>query len=557
MAEEVNPELERFRNQWREEVTARTKTASTRDVPKPQAVARRNSKPSSSTIPLLPEKIVVGGREEDQDDYEAQGHHDLENRDHLYRLGEEGEGIHPSNAKLKEPRSALEHYEKAVERETEGSLGDSLKLYRKAYRLDAGVDKAYKNKHFPASSSASKPASSNPSNAAVTMPNPAHHSPDGPPKQKISELITSFATEIITGIPPLIESTLPPPCPIASIPSEILMEILLHTAIIDVSSFMRLAQVCKRLAYLTATEDQIWRRVCLGSEMGFPAMHYSFACTIEGDPLPPPEDEETVLGYLLSLAITESKSSEPSPIDFHFPLASTYPTYKHMFQHRPRIRFNGCYISTVNYVRPGASSPTQISWNTPVHIVTYYRYLRFFRDGTCISLLTTSEPGDVVHYLTKEHLHAHHAPGSTLPIAVMKTAVGGRWHLSPPSTSSDPLSSSSQPPPNPTGTPIPSLTKSPNPSNYNPLSPSSRTKPLCSTEDTEGNLTIETPGADPKYTYTLHLALRSTRTVAIKNNKLAWRGFWSYNRLTDDWAEFRLRNDRPFVWSRVRRWGNE
>ena len=35
----------------------------------------------------------------------------------------------------KEPRSALEHFEKAVEKEAEGSLGDSLDLYRKAYRV--------------------------------------------------------------------------------------------------------------------------------------------------------------------------------------------------------------------------------------------------------------------------------------------------------------------------------------------------------------------------------------------------------------------------------------
>jgi F-box protein 9 len=35
----------------------------------------------------------------------------------------------------REPRSALEHYEKAVERESQGSLGDSLNLYRKAFKV--------------------------------------------------------------------------------------------------------------------------------------------------------------------------------------------------------------------------------------------------------------------------------------------------------------------------------------------------------------------------------------------------------------------------------------
>ena len=61
-----------------------------------------------------------------------------------------------------------------------------------------------------------------------------------------------------------------------------------------------------------------------------------------------------------------------------------------MFRNRPRLRFGGVYISTVNYVRPGASLPNQqMTWSTPLHVVTYYRYLRFYRDGSCISLLTT------------------------------------------------------------------------------------------------------------------------------------------------------------------------
>lgn len=187
-----------------------------------------------------------------------------------------------------------------------------------------------------------------------------------------------------------------------------------------------------------------------------------------------------------------------------------------MFRSRPRLRFNGCYISTVNYIRPGASTPSQISWNTPVHIITYYRYLRFFRDGTCVSLLTTTEPVDVVHYLTKEHMHDRHGIGSALPSAVMRNALRGRWKLSPPLT-----------------------------------------RDAKGNVEPEGNLSIETEGVDPKYMYSMQLALRSGSKSpgATKNNKLVWRGFWSYNRLTDDWAEFGLKNDRAFFWSRVRSYG--
>jgi F-box protein 9 len=87
--------------------------------------------------------------------------------------------------------------------------------------------------------------------------------------------------------------------------------------------------------------------------------------------------------------------------------------------------------------------------------------------------------------------------------------------------------------------------------------------PLNNTEP-EGAIHIETEGVDAdKYVYKMHLGFRSpgaarggaTRVTNNNNNKLVWKGFWSYNRLTDDWAEFGLRNDRAFFWSRVRSYG--
>lgn len=35
------------------------------------------------------------------------------------------------------PGSALEHYERAAEKESEGKLGESLRLYRKAFRVNS------------------------------------------------------------------------------------------------------------------------------------------------------------------------------------------------------------------------------------------------------------------------------------------------------------------------------------------------------------------------------------------------------------------------------------
>lgn len=71
-----------------------------------------------------------------------------------------------------------------------------------------------------------------------------------------------------------------------------------------------------------------------------------------------------------------------------------------MYIERPRIRYDGVYISTCHYIRSGTSKTT---WNQPVHLVTYYRYLRFFTDGTVVKHVTTDEPAQVVKQLDQDH----------------------------------------------------------------------------------------------------------------------------------------------------------
>jgi F-box protein 9 len=404
--------------------------------------------------------------------------------------------------------------------------------------LDDGVQEKYKEKHFPPSyfkklkasqastlpgsvstSTAPAPAPKvqdpNPSNASVTVPSTAHHSLHGL-SAPLQILINSYSTTSILGEHPPTDLSPTPPCPISTIPEEIIVEILEHLAVKDIASFVRLAQVCKRLAYLVTTEDRVWKRLSLGREYGFAAMHYTYSCRVDGKPLNDEDEGGIILGTsTLSLSDTEETSAPtpepPSPAFLtQLLVPATYPTYRTLFRQRPRIRFNGCYISTVNYTRPGQASPTSSTWGSPIHIVTYFRYLRFLRDGTCISLLTTSEPGDVVPYLYIEHMHRNHG---ALPSVAMKDAVLGRWRMSGPEI------------------------------------PGSEEE-----GEKEGSLIIETAGATPKYLYKMVLSFGNAGRGA-KNNKLSWQGYWSYNRLTDDWGEFGLKNDRPYYWSRVRSYG--
>lgn len=291
-------------------------------------------------------------------------------------------------------------------------------------------------------------------------------------------------------------------------------------AVVDVASFARTSQACKRLAYLVMTEESIWRSVALESPSTFRSMLYRYVCDIDGKSLRNSDLERYLIDndddeYDERKAFAESlKSAYRTAVDdlTLSLLKTTYAnSWRQMFRTRPRIRFNGCYISTVNYTRSGASNTNTLSWGVPIHVVTYFRYLRFFRDGTIISLLTTHEPVDVVHHLTKDNLHEHH--GNVLPSAVMKDALRGRWRLTGPN--------------------------------------SGLLDPVTGMVEAEGDVLIETQGVTPKYTYVGRLAM-SHAGKSTRNNKLAWKSFRSYNRLTDDWAEFTLKNDKAYYWSRVK-----
>ena len=207
------------------------------------------------------------------------GYHDLDEKQTGRRL-DEGPGESSSS---RQPQTALEHYEKAVEREGQGSLGDSLNLYRKAFRMDSNVDKKYKSKHFPPSAFVKpSPQNPNPSNASATVPNTAHHSlPVLPPT--VAELISAFSGLAIEGEAAPTDLSPAPPCPISKIPEEILTQIMLYAAVTDIATLSRLALVCKRLAFLVLTEDSIWKKTVHGHEFGFPAMHYRYACTLSGE----------------------------------------------------------------------------------------------------------------------------------------------------------------------------------------------------------------------------------------------------------------------------------
>lgn len=67
-----------------------------------------------------------------------------------------------------------------------------------------------------------------------------------------------------------------------------------------------------------------------------------------------------------------------------------YNSWREMFLERPRVCFDGVYISKTSYIRRGEESLDGFyrAW----HEVEYYRYLRFFPDGQVIMLTTPEDP---------------------------------------------------------------------------------------------------------------------------------------------------------------------
>lgn len=129
---DANPELESFREQWRAEVRARKPVASSSH----QQTSANNghvgsSKKSAPPGPPRPATLLSSGKprvtesDESEDEVEPQAFDVPAPTKPAPQTAKENE----------EPVTALDHYERAVEKETQGSLGDSLMLYRRAFRV--------------------------------------------------------------------------------------------------------------------------------------------------------------------------------------------------------------------------------------------------------------------------------------------------------------------------------------------------------------------------------------------------------------------------------------
>lgn len=131
-------ELSRFRQQWKAEVTARQ----TRPVAaQPSTSAESPSPTSPGAKPRAPPRKLsrssaVAREISDGDHGAGPAASRPEPEPGAWERPASPTAVRgPSVSVPSAPGTALEHYERAVEKETQGSLGDSLSLYRKAFRV--------------------------------------------------------------------------------------------------------------------------------------------------------------------------------------------------------------------------------------------------------------------------------------------------------------------------------------------------------------------------------------------------------------------------------------
>lgn len=227
---------------------------------------------------------------------------------------------------------ATELFLRAVQEEQNGAVYEAIKFYRMAMQLVPDIE--FKINY-------SRPPDADRGGG--------NYMEDSDADGEIEDLLAYFEQQLTLELHPKIctpelEMT---QTHISALPREILMYIFrwVVSSEVDMRALEQLSLVCRGF-YICARDPEIWRSACL-----------------------------RVWGRNCTKVVP-------------------FKSWREMFLQRPRVRFDGVYISKTSYIRQGEESLDGFyrAW----HHVEYYRYLRFFPDGFVLMLTTPDEPLSVV-----------------------------------------------------------------------------------------------------------------------------------------------------------------
>ncbi|GME94014.1 unnamed protein product [[Candida] boidinii] len=140
----------------------------------------------------------------------------------------------------------------------------------------------------------------------------------------------------------------------------------------DLRNWLNFCLICKKNAYLGLYETISWREI---SEKIYLNQYYYNINNSNNREL----FNENQLNY-----------------EFNFKFNKNWLK---LLKEKPFIKFNGIYISCVNYQKEGGKAEFSSAWINPIKFITYYRYYKFFPNGKFLKLLTILEPSKIIFKL--------------------------------------------------------------------------------------------------------------------------------------------------------------
>ncbi|KXJ29333.1 F-box only protein 9 [Exaiptasia diaphana] len=240
---------------------------------------------------------------------------------------------------------AEKFYLKGVASEKNGFVYEAMLYYRKAVQLVPDIESRIKDFSVSSDEEEDDQEEHNEYNLQATIDNRV---------PEISALVDQFQTLALDGKHVCQKEFETRMTHISDIPVELLVYIFkwVVSTSLDFRSLEQLSMVCKGF-YLCARDRELWRLGCVriwGENCGLP---------------------------------TNWNNS-----------------WRWMFITKPHIWTQGVYISKTSYVRQGEQ--IQDLWS--LHLVTYYRYIRFFNNGSVIVFTTPEEPQYIVPRLNQSGL---------------------------------------------------------------------------------------------------------------------------------------------------------
>lgn len=236
-----------------------------------------------------------------------------------------------------EDDEAKELFLQGVDLERKGKCFEAIRLYRRAIQLDPDIEfKSYAQ----ATQQKKKARDEGGQSGAGTS-----QTEEFPDDAVVEDLVEVFRKDLaisnsITCEPNFGAGVITTSLHISSLPVEVFLHVLkwLVSSDLDFKSLERFGQVCKGF-YLLSRDQEVWKLACV-----------------------------------------KIWGSNISPTT----------TWREMFITRPRVNFNGCYISKINYQRYGENS-FQDQFYRPVQLVEYFRVIRFLPNGTIFMVTSADE----------------------------------------------------------------------------------------------------------------------------------------------------------------------